>query len=424
MKFIFFGALFILVSMAHANDSTQSLPQGIFGIRVNNVFVTGTDYEFGAGGSKGTVGDTHATSIKDQALHTASQSLADSGLGSLIFKQLVNLLNSNPLGQAGLNLTNSALQSMDLGQMKTNVVPSTSVTAPTIMYGVTKFWTMMVNVPFIRMKTDVSWEYVPGSSTATLNTASALANSAGITAIPNSSQFVPMAQSALAAKGYKPLQSQEKSFVGDTRLNNLFSLGKVGNLSFGAMNTLSLPTGPSHDATDLLDAGSFHHTFVEQEFTVIYAFSRKFQTYGSAGIRYNFSEKTNFRVPVDDMDLDPDASQTENLTRQIGLGKWVEAGFKYRVLPRFGFSAGLLKRTKDADKFSGDRGYHYEILEKTYPYNAESATSYKLGLTYDPLSNYQMGSIPVMVDLSYEEVIAGTSTSAIKQMMLSFSTFF
>ena len=424
MKFIVLVIIMLNSANSHAGDSTETLPKGIFGVRLNNVFVLGGDYEYGPNGNLGTIGDLHAQSISGQAANTFNTAVANSSVGSLIFNQVINALKNSPAGQYGLTLADNAIQSLDLGQMKMNVVPTIQVTAPTLMYGLTNFWSVIMNVPVVKMRNDVSWEYVPGAQTGALNSASALANSVGITSIPNSSQFTSLAQSALAAKGYQPLQSQEKTFIGDVLLMNVFNLGKAGNFSFGTMNTLSLPTGPAHDSTDLLDAGSFHHTFLEQELTMVYKLTPRFKTYASTGIRYNLPEKTDFRVPVDAQDLDPDASQTENLTRQIGLGEWVETGVKYRLLTRLGCSGGLVYKTKQADSFSGDRGLRYDLLAATYPYTAETATSIKFGLTYDPLSNYQMGSIPFMVDLTYEEVISGVNTPALKMINLAFSTFF
>lgn len=404
-------------SSAFANDSTRTLPKGIFGVRLSNVFVTGANYQFGADGNKGTIADIHATPLRGQMVRQVSEMGNNSTIGGLILKQVVSALQNSTAGQALIN-------SLDLGQMKTDITPTAHVFAPTIMYGVTNSWSMIVNVPFIRLKTDVAWQYVPGSSTALLNAVSSAANVVGVTAIPDSSQFVPLAHKALAEKGYKPLESGEKSFVGDSRLNNLFALGHVGPVSFGAMNTLGLPTGPKHDPNDLLDPGDFHHTFIEQEVTMVYAVTRKFQLYSSGGVRYYLPEKTDFRVPTEEADLNPDPGQIETLTRQVGLGKWAEAGLKYRVLSRFGVSAGVVHLTREADKFSGNRGLRYDLLEKTYPYNGTETSSFKLGLTYDPLSNYRPGSIPLMVDLNYEEVFAGTNAPATKQLMLSFSTYF
>jgi hypothetical protein len=407
-------------SRAFAGDSTQTMPKGIVGVRMNSIFVTGVDNQFGADGAKATIGDMHAVSVRDQGVNT----VLGSDLGNAIFSRIKKALQASPLGTFGMNMAASAVSAMDLGQMKINVTPSVSVQAPTIMYGIMKNWNLIVTTPFVKMKTDVKWEYTPGTTTAALNSASALANAVGITSIPNSSQIVGVGQQTLTDKGYKPLQSGERSFMGDVRVSNLISLGHVGKLSFGAMNTIGLPTGPSHDSDDLLDSGNFHHTFISQELTAVYEFSKKFQSYASAGIQYNLEESTNFRVPVDMNDQNPDASQKEDVTRQVGLGKFVEAGIKFRALPRFQITTGLMYRTKDADKFTGNRGLNYAVLEQTYPYNAEQATSYKIGLTYDPLSNYQMGSIPLMFDVNYEEVFAGSNTSAVKQLMFALSTFF
>jgi len=408
--------LLALPLLAHAGDETQTLPKGIFGVRLNNVFVTGTDYEFGPDGQRRTIGETHESNIVQQGINSATQS----GVGKLIYDSLVKILQGTTQGQSFLN---SALSGIDLGEMRINVVPTTTVQSPTLMYGLTNKWSLIVNVPFIKMQNQVSWEYVPGSSTATLNGLSSAANLVGVN-IPNSSQFVSLAQSSLAAKGYKPMQSGERSFMGDIYVMNLIDLGKSGRFTFGTMNTISLPTGPSHDPDDLLDAGSFHHTFVEQEFTTVYSFDRKFKGYLSGSFRYYLPEQTAWRVPATETDLDPDLSQEGTINRQVGMTTMTEGGLKYRIMSRWNTKAGLAHYTKAADKFNGDIPGSYDLIENTYPYNASSSTSYKLGLTYDPLSNYKPGSVPLMVDLSYEEVIAGTNTPSIKQITLSLSTFF
>ncbi len=405
---------------AHAADETRTLPKGRFGIILGNVYATGTDYEFGKDGSKKTVGETHATSIKDQALAGASRN----SLGTAVFNGVVGILQATPTGQQFLAGAQNAVNQLDLGTMSMNVASTANVTSPTIMYGVTDKWSVIVNVPYVRLKTEVDWAYVPGKSNDALDSLSALANVIGITSIPNRNQFVGLAQQELATRGYKPPVSREKKFLGDIRLMNLVDLGRAGRLSFGTMNTLQLPTGPKHDPDDLFDAGSFHNAFIEQEFTAVYKHSRRFQSYYSGAFRYNLAQETDFRIPLDDQDLSPDKSQTETVKRQIGMGTTLEAGAKYRLFSRLQILGGLIRRTKAADSFSGNKGSNYDALERMYPYVAGEAYVYKLQLKYDPLSNYQPGSVPLMADISYEETFSGTNTPALKQLMFSIATFF
>lgn len=385
---------------AFAGSNTQTPPKGIFGIRLNQVFVTGTDYEYNSSGSKGTVGDLHSKNL---------------------FDELVRKLQAAGFGAYGVNLSGG--NALDLGKMKMDVASTSTVFNPTLMYGVTDRWMTIVNVPYVNIKYDIKWSYVPGAMTPLIDGASQLASLANIN-LPNSSQFVSLAQQSLAQKGFKEMTSREKSFIGDALWMNMFNLGKMGALSFGTMNTISLPTGPKHDPNDLLDVGSFHHTYVEQEVTSVYAFSKKFQTYASGSVRYNLPEKTDFRVPKDENDLDPDITQLETVTRTVGMTKFAEAGFKYRLLPRWQLLTGLAYKSRDADKFSGSKGSNYASMSKIYPYVAETASIFKLALTYDPLTHYKLGSIPLMADISYEETFAGTNTPAIKQIILSLSTFF
>jgi hypothetical protein len=409
--------LALLPLAARAGEETRTLPKGRFGILINNVYATGVDYEFGKDGVKRTVGDTHATSINQQALAAANRN----SLGNAIFGAISSSLNQTAEGRAFLQ---SAAAGTDLGVMKMQVGSTANVATPTIMYGVTNKWSLVMAVPYVKLKTDVQWEYVPGKGNDALDQLSTLANAIGITSIPNRNQFVGLAQQVLADKGYKPPVSREKAFLGDMRVMQLLDLGRIGHFSFGTMNTVGLPTGPKHDPDDILDAGSFGHSFVEQEATAVYRFSRKLQAWASGGVRYNIAEKTKFRVPIDDLDLSPDQAQTETVKRQIGLGTFVEAGARYRPLSRIELRAGVIHRAKAHDEFSGDRGSNYEALERMYPYTPESAYVFKVGLKYDPLSNYRPGSIPLMADVNYEETFAGSNTPALKQIMFSIATFF
>lgn len=418
LGFLIFSLLVSASRWAEAGNETRTVPKGIFGFRLNTVYVTGTDYGFGADGKRQTTADMHATSIKDQAV----RQISSWSVGNDIFKQITNALQSLPGGQAGLDLAQSAINSIDLGQMKVHVNPTSSVIAPTLLYGLTDNWSLILNLPIIKMKYDVRWEYIPGSSTATLDSTSAAANLLGITSIPSSSQFITMAHQDLAKKGYKPMTSREMSFIGDTLVMNMFSLGKAGGFSFGTMNTVSLPTGPEHDPDDLLDAGPFHHLGVGQEFTTVYTFNRSFRYYASAGIQYFLPEDTLFRVPENEFDLMPDRGRTETVKRQVGMGKFAETGIKYRLLPRFDFSAGVAHFIKDMDRFSGAGSSRYDLLSQFYP--AGSATTFKLGLTYDPLSRYRLGSVPIMADINYEEAFSGVNAPATRQLMFSLAIFF
>jgi hypothetical protein len=412
--------LLLICSSAGAGNSTQTLPKGVWGFRLNNVFVTGADYMYGPDGSKASIADANASSIKEQALHM----LNGNSLGGDIYNQILNIVKSATVAQLGLNLAESVIQAMDLGQLKLNVSPTIKVISPTIMRGMTRWWSLILNVPIVNMNTEVSWQYIPGSSTATLDSISALAGRMGFQGIPNSSQIIPMAENSLAQKGYKPLRSDDRTFVGDSQLMNLFSLGRFGALSFGTMNTIGLPTGPKHDPDDLTDIGQFHHTSIEQELTAVYVFTRSFRTYVSGGVRYTLPEKGDYRIPAGADDFTPDKSQTESVTRQVGLGTFVEGGFSYRILPRFVFGAGLVHRSKAADTFRGNRGLNYGLLQDTFPYDASTSNSYKVGITYDPLTNYRLGSIPLMADLNYEEVFSGVNVPATKIIFFSVSSFF
>lgn len=408
-------------AIAQAGDDTRTLPKGIFGVRVNNVFVTGADYEYGPGGQRVTTGEANASSISQQAAQTFNNPTG--GIGKTIYNAVASILQSPSAASFTVSAIGNELQSLDLGKMEVNVTPTSTVTSPTLMYGVTNRWSTIVNVPVIKLDNEVAWQYIPGASTNLLDNASHLASLAGIS-IPNSSQFVSIGQSTLTQKGYKPLASEETQFVGDIYVMNLFDLGRLGPFSFGTMNTISLPTGPAHDANDLLDVGAFHHTFMEQEFTTVLHVTRKFQSYLSGSVRYYLPEQTSWRVPANAQDADPDITQEGTITRQVGFGTMAEGGVKYRVLKRFNTKAGVVYETKQADRFSGTIPGDYDVISSTFPYAASTATSYNLGVTYDPLTNYRPGSIPLMVDLSYQEVVAGVNTPAIKEVMISFSTYF
>jgi hypothetical protein len=423
VKLLTVFAAFFACTFAYAGSETRTLPKGIFGIRLNEVFVTGTDHQFNAEGTNRLTGDEHASNLTQQAVHAVGGEINKSPLSADIYNGIVKALQGSQLGQFGLNLAQSAIDSLDLGQMKVQVDPTVTVTTPTMLYGLTNRWTVGLVLPFTHMREDVTWKYIPGSSTSLVDGAAAAAHAVGITAVPSSSQFISLGQQALAQKGFK-MQSEEKSFLADARLLQLFDLGHAGHLYFGAMNTVNLPTGPKHDSNDLLDSGAFHHTFVEQEVTAVLNVTRNFRTYVSGSVRYNLPEKTDFRVPNSEFDLDPDISQTETVKYQIGFGTMAEAGIKWRLLPRFEFSTGLLYTTKAADKFSGSRNLRYDVLSAQYPYAASKATVYKAGLLYDPLSHYKLGSVPFMVGLDYEQTVAGVQTPSIKLLMLSIATFF
>ena len=415
-----FAIALCVSNAAKAGDSAQTLPKGIVGIRYTSVFVTGLDYQFDDKGTNQGIAELNSSSISKEARKT----LLGSGLGKRIYDRITESVQGVPLAQAALDAANSTLDSYDFGEIRMDIRPSVQVQVPNVMYGVTNWWSVVVSVPFIKMKTDVNWQYKPGADSGTLDSVSATARTLGVSSIPSSRELVGLAQTTLAEKGYKPIESTEKSFMGDARLMSLFKLGQFGKLGLGAMNTLGLPTGPEHDSDDLTDSGAFHHAFIEQEITAEYVFSRRFATYASGGIRYNLPEDSTFRIPKEEGDLAPDASQKETVKRQIGMSNFVEAGLKYRALSRLVLSGGWIQRTKEQDTFAGNRGFRYDVLAKTYPYTAESSHAFKAGVMYDPLSRYRPGSIPLMANLDFEQTFAGVNTPATKQLMLSLSTFF
>lgn len=411
---------FLFSSTAFAGSETRTLPKGRFGIVLGNVYATGTDYQYTKDGEKKTVGDANKTSIKDQALAMGARN----SVGAAIFNKIIDFFNQSAAGRAALASARSFVDGVDLGTMTMNVKSTANVTSPTLMGSVTDKWMVIVNIPYVRMKTEAEFVYTPGKTSDQLDQLSAMANSVGITGIPNRNQFTSLARQALIDKGYKPPDSREKKFLGDIRLMNVVDLGGAGKFAFGGMNTIGLPTGPKHDPDDIFDSGAFHIPFIEQELTAVYSHTRKFRSYYTGGVRYNLGMKEKFRVPLDNQDFSPDKAQTETVTRTVGLSTFVETGLKYRLHSRWEVLGGLIRKTKAVDKFEGDQGSNYEAMGKMYPNVPSEALIYKVQLKYDPLTYYKMGRVPVMADISYEETFAGKNAPALKQLMFSIATFF
>jgi hypothetical protein len=399
-----FLSLLIIASTAQALDSASVLPKGIRSPAFRYGFVSGIDEKFTSQGTLVTLTDYNAMEFNAEALQQQ-----DPRAG-----QLITLLNSF---QPGLG------DSLNLGVLKIETKPEIKYFAPIFAYGLMKNITVAAAMPIFTYTNQIALTE-SGSNLAQVQAQV----QGGIKEVDQAfadlrAGMAAQVQKSLAEKGYKPLKNRDEQINGDLQLVGLYNFVNTKDWLASAKLTLELPTGPKDDPDDLTDLTMFGQTAIEPGVIVNLNKTSKFQIDAKAWYHLVIPDQAVARVPVDENDSLPGANRKENLRRDLGDTIAVGTSFYYTLFSGFRAGLGYVRSEKGPDKYSGDRGWRYDLLSKN---TGSSSDMIRAGFDYATTEAYLKGNalLPFMLDYEYDETIAGRNTEHRTVHELSLTMFF
>ena len=386
-----FILLVLCLNQAFALDSAQVLPAKINSpsLRTGTVFHVGQRYD--NNGDLLSLDDLKSVEFNVKTLSQIEPQV----------HELVKALNS--FGSPGDNYGDK----LNLGVMRVSVSPKIDYTAPIHAWGLTENWTFGFGVPVIHYTNEIQIRQDGSNLAAYRKQFEGRISPELDRAFDRLSLDIPAAvHSELEAKGYRPLDKRDQTFIGDIQLVSLYKMPEKGRASFIHRGTMSLPTGPKDNPDDLMDLNVFGETSVTNELLAAYKLGGRLDLGGRAGIKIMIPDKLEKRVPKDENDLLPDASQKEVVTRYGGETAILGTSANYHLNASWMTGVGYEYLHKQRDRYKGNRNLAYSVLE-----NETDSISHKsrVDLSYSTVQAYfdKKAIIPTIFTLEISDIFAG-----------------
>jgi hypothetical protein len=325
--------------------------------------------------------------------------------------ELISTLNKFGVYRAG--------DLFNLGTLEIDTKPEIKYFAPVLARGISETWTVALGLPVIQYSNTVSLNQ-KFSNIDYYNQFRGLS--------PDLDQALDTdlsseTQKALINKGYRPLESQKKQFLGDIQLVSVKKF--LQNVSSVAVHilTISLPTGPAYDADDLLALNTFHEFSVENKLAFVQNIFYYLDIIPTLSAKYVLPEQITARVPKNSGDVLPDQSSKELITKNTGLTVEIGLNLQSSVTDQFKLGAGYNMGQKQKNSFStSGKGDTSVLAEKTntkwQKVNAE--------ISYTTVNSYLKSKkfIPMIVSFSVYDTIAGENVERRLGQELNMTLFF
>jgi hypothetical protein len=317
---------------------------------------------------------------------------------------------------------------IDLGSLEFKGDASVSYFSPQIARGITSNWSLGIAIPIVRYNSDVRAEN-GGVNTAKgiLAGLSDKMNEAGsdIGSAVEDLNGGPRVQFAnqLELNSYKPLSERNEQFLGDIVLGSSLKLYDTKFVDFYLLNQLTLPTGPKDDPDDLVDLNIFGKTQFQTVLYTNYDIWRWLEL--GLGLSYNWgiTDDIEKRVPRSEEDSLPPAYTKENLKKNPGDSVGIQFASIARLSDYIHVGAGYEVYFKQKDRYYGDRGSRYDLLEKNTDSEASIA---KFKFTYSTLDGFLKGDekIPYSVTYAFADHVSGKNVERELNHELLFKFYF
>lgn len=308
--------------------------------------------------------------------------------------ELISTLNKFGVYRAG--------DLFNLGTLEIDTKPEIKYFAPVLARGISETWTVALGLPVIQYSNTVSLNQ-KFSNIDYYNQFRGLS--------PDLDQALDTdlsseTQKALINKGYRPLESQKKQFLGDIQIVSVKKfLQNVSSVTVHIL-TISLPTGPAYDADDLLALNTFHEFSVENKLAFVQNIFYYLDIIPTLSAKYVLPEQITARVPKNSGDVLPDQSSKELITKNTGLTVEIGLNLQSSVTDQFKLGAGYNMGQKQKNSFStSGKGDTSVLAEKTntkwQKVNAD--------ISYTTVNSYLKSKkfIPMIVSFSVYDTIAG-----------------
>ena len=296
-------------------------------------------------------------------------------------------------------------------------------TLPAIAYGLTDRWTVAIAVPIIYTNIDVETGFVGSAQLQKLVTDFSKKSRKQTNLIQQ--KLTDVIATELANKGYKPLEDEERTQVGDIILVAKYLAHKSVNYSWALTNTFTLPTSRPKDITRVVDPapgdGQFDYGIAS---TLEIPLNARVKIINQTSYTIQFADVRATRIPISkDERLSPDIDRGAN--RDLGDKMQTSLGGFYSPIEYLTFGASYGISYKERDKWTGINATsdRYRVLGVETEQFMQSMYL-QAGISTVGLYRKKTFPIPMMATLGVGQAISGRNVRNDPLWSMNMSVFF
>lgn len=395
------GGLFAPISM----DSATVMPKGIRSVRLAG-FTSEISDKYDGNGQIVPLANSFNKSVSINKLINSRSSVFERG-------QLKGGLEAD-----GVDLNASA------GDTQGLVNTRLTTTIPVFAYGVTDRITVGFALPIMHAQThvDTGWTASPYLQ-KTIDRMSTAGFQGKLTALKSDLDNVVKTQ--IAGYGYKPMEDQNTTDIGDLTLASKVLLHKDERIAVAIAPKVVVPTGRTPDIDKVVDvAPGDGHVSAGVGAAADIRLASNWTLTPSVGYTYQFSNDQAVRIPRSaDESISPDKDW--NVHKKVGDLMGGSLALKYRVTDLVTTGAGYSLQYKNPDSYEGGAyepsRYHY--LEQDTFQEMQAA---QLMITGSTVPLYKAGRFALPLDgtFSFAQVFEGKNVGKIGVAMFELAAYF
>jgi hypothetical protein len=395
------GGLFAPISM----DSATVMPKGVRSIRLGGFTSEITD-KYDGYGNVVPLANSFSKSVTWNQLIATRSSAEERGMLRGGLKAEAIDLNAS-VGDAS-GLVNTRITS----------------TIPVFAYGLTEKITLGIGIPIVYARThvDTGWNangYFQDKIDELRN--------AGLEGKIQSfkGSLYDVVATKIAGYGYKPMQDQETTDIGDTTLGLKVQIYKADYVVVAIAPKVVVPTGRTPDIDKVVDvAPGDGHVSAGVGVAADFIVAPNLTLTPSVGYTYQFESTESVRVPRNgDESISPDVDY--KVRKKIGDIMGTSAEAKYHFTEMFNVGFGYTLQYKQADSYMGGAysPERYGYLERD-TWQSMQAVQTVLGITTVPMFRRGVFALPLDAALSFAHVLDGRNVGKIDLAVLELAAYF
>lgn len=375
-----------------AFETTQVLPVGVNSPQVSYSWVENLDQRFNSSQNLIFLKDQYTFAFDINSLERLESDVTE-------LRAALNAVSNQNLGDK-----------LHLGYLSIDSSPSISYWVLSHAWGLTPQWTVGFGAPVVNYKNKITISQ-NGSNLDFYKQ-----NVVGLSAELDSAirrldtNLALEASQVLAEKGYKPVESINSSFLGDSQIVSIYKVKELQRFSILHKGAVNLPTGPKDNPNDLTDLGLFGQFYFQNALIAVYNYGA-WSPAISASHKYFVQDTVQARVPRSASDFLPDAASLQSVKRKIGDVFELTLQSGYQLSKKWELLALISESTQEKSNYSGGAGgeYRYDLLGAD---TASRKLSWSIGASFSSVFDYLKSkkNIPLIGSLNYSDVFNGTNS--------------
>ena len=386
-------------------DSAQVMPKGVRRAGLTG-FTTELGEKYNGSGAAIPLGDAFNKSVSWRELTDSMPAGFDRGQ----FRG----------GLSAMSIEGDEIAGYARGMVNTRVTANT----PVLAYGLTERLTLGMGVPVVYSNVSVStgWAASPQFESRL----QALCQDGYCGKVEeNRAKLQNVVETKIANYGYKPLQNEQRTDIGDITLGAKYQLFRNETWAFALAPKVILPTGRVADVDKVVDVSSGDGQW-DVGLAAVSDWSpvSRFTLTSSMNYTYQMPSVKSKRIPLvgtESISPDVDPSVTEKLGDTMGAG----LGAKFRVQELWTLGVGYSLQYKLADQYSGSvyAAHRYRHLERDTEQVMQAAQA---GITFStvPLFRAQKFAAPLEASVNFARVLGGRNVNLINLTSFDLAAFF